>query len=114
MYNSKPFLSSFPPEICILMYALSISTCSCHKILVTKVCLCPSKGLLQLYFYLILSQAHEGLDVKGACFIEVKEFMQNYTENICKVRALNQGFGFEKSCSFQVLASTKEPQRSSS
>lgn len=48
---------------------------------------------------------------EGACFIEVKEFMGNYTENTCKAGALNQGFVLQKSGSFQVLPYPRDEGR---
>lgn len=107
----SPFLSSFSQDICILMYALSTSTFSCHKIGTANVCMSPSKVFSHTCFYLILSQPPEGLYVKGAHFREVNEFVQSYTGNTCEAWDLNIGFGFQKSCSFQVLSWTKGPPR---
>lgn len=104
------FLSSFPQDICILMYALSTGTFSCHKIVTTNVC--TSSCLESGFAYMLLFDSvtpREGFYVKGACFREANGFVQSYMGNTCNAGDLNLGSMFQKAGSFQVLSWIKGP-----
>lgn len=104
VFNGRPFSLFFIQEICILMYALSTSTFSCHETVATNVCMSPFKIISHTRFYLTLSQPREGLYGEGAYYREVSEFVQRYRKNTCKPGDLDLGFMFQNLCSFQALS----------